>query len=162
MTQAHRPLHRPLHRLPHRRAHCLLALAAALAASAGAQAQEPAAAAAADFGRTKEAAIEVCKPDGQRRYLARLVCPDSSHPRFERQGSVGERVDAPEDEEVDLEAKLEAMSGFSALKPGQRDFHMVDRYLVDCNGQRTALYLDMYHCDTPVPRIAPTGFTLIE
>lgn len=41
---------------------------------------------AADYGRTREQAIEVCKPDGQRAYLARLVCPDQSHPKFERRG----------------------------------------------------------------------------
>ncbi|WP_064747447.1 hypothetical protein [Lysobacter antibioticus] len=138
----------------------LLALAVPLAATAQAP-SSPAADAAP--GGSVATAIEVCEPQGQHRYLARLVCPDRSHPQFERAGSVGERTPLPahmtEAQSVRL---VEAMLAGKPLAPGEPDHHVVDRYRVVCGTRETSLYLDMYHCDRPPPRIAPAGFELID
>jgi hypothetical protein len=115
------------------------------------------------LGSSKEHAIEVCEPAGERAYLARLVCPNSSHPTFDRIGSVGMRNDFPPDmsEDDKMNEMMAAMTG-QKLEPGQSDRHMIDGYSVQCGTDDKTIYLDMYHCDTPAPRQAPDGFTIIN
>lgn len=138
----------------------LLVLVFASAGSAAAPSPPEAAAAP---GSTVASAIEVCEPEGERRYLARLVCPDRSHPQFERAGSVGERTPLPADmTEAQSERLVEALLAGKPLAPGEPDHHVVDRYRVVCGTRETSIYLDMYHCDRPPPRIAPAGFELID
>ena len=117
---------------------------------------------AADYGRTREQAIEVCKPDGQRAYLARLVCPDQSHPKFERRGSVGPRNDLPKD--LPQEQMMQRLLGdrFAPLADGATDHHMIDAYAVQCGKTTHTLYLDLYHGQTPAPDTAPEGFTILR
>ena len=117
---------------------------------------------AADYGRTREQAIEVCKPDGQRAHLARLVCPDQSHPKFERRGSVGPRNDLPKD--LPQEQMMQRLLGdrFAPLADGATDHHMIDAYAVQCGKTTHTLYLDLYHCHTPAPDTAPEGFTILR
>lgn len=114
------------------------------------------------YGKTRQQAIEVCKPDGQRAYLARLVCPDQSHPKFERQGSVGPRNDLPRD--LSQEQMMQRLLGdrFAPLADGATDHHMIDAYGVQCGKPRHTLYLDLYHCHTPAPDVAPEGFTILR
>lgn len=115
----------------------------------------------ADFGLTKEAAIEVCEPAGQRAYLAALAGPDGRRPQFERTGNVGARQDLPENmSEADMDRLLDDMFSKRALRAGETDHHIVDAYRVECGGTATTLYLDMYHCGAKPPSVAPTGFTL--
>ena len=114
-----------------------------------------------DWGRSKETAIEVCKPQGQRQYLARLVCPDRSHPAFERSGNVGPRHDFPADVRPgEITKHTLAAIEHTPLAAGEVDHHTVDRYEVRCGEHVTTLYLDMYHCDAPAPREAPAGFSI--
>jgi hypothetical protein len=40
------------------------------------------------YGESKGAAIEVCDPDGERAYLARLVCPTGEPAAFDRLGAM--------------------------------------------------------------------------
>lgn len=143
-----------------------IALAASLACLAGACSTAPAqrehpVAAQERFGMSKEHAIEVCRPPGERNYLARLACPDASHPLFDRAGSVGLRHDFPaglsEREQMQI---MEDNMGFKKLAPGAADHHVIDAYSVECGETRVTLYLDMYHCDDPAPTLAPAGFTL--
>lgn len=114
-------------------------------------------------GLTAAEAIEVCEPEGQRQYLASLVCPDSSHPTFERQGSFGMRSPFPgplSSEEAN--ALLLRLMGDPTLRPGEPDFHMVDGYEVVCPDSTVFVYMDMYHCDAEGPPPAPPGFTLLR
>lgn len=113
-------------------------------------------AASGSYGTTKEAAIEVCKPEGERRYLRRLRCADGSAPEFSRDGSGGSRTDlkTPEDE------RKSADQMFGDVKPGDADYHVIDYYTVRCGDRETTLILDMYHCKQPEPSQAPAGFTL--
>lgn len=141
-----------------------LSLALPAVACLRAEAQEPETSVPVEddqYGRTVEHAIEACKPDGQRAYLARLVCADSSHPSFSRLGSVGMRHDFPEgmSEEDQLKVILAAMER-RPLEPGETDHHMVDGYAVECDGEKITLYLDMYHCDVPPPTRPAAGFTI--
>ncbi len=110
------------------------------------------------LGFTKSEAIEACGPKGERAYLDRLRCPEGRPARFEREGSVGFRneVVTPEDEQ----AAQGQMMGAEPIKPGAKDFHMLDAYAIRCSGKTYKLYLDMYHCDAPEPKNAPPGFTL--
>lgn len=114
-------------------------------------------AAAGSYGLSKEAAIEVCKPEGERSYLRRLRCADGSAPEFSRDGSGGTRTDvkSPEDEKVARDQM------FADVKPGDADFHVIDYYSVRCGDKTTTLILDMYHCNQPEPSQAPAGFTIV-
>lgn len=114
------------------------------------------------YGKTREQAIEVCRPDGQRAYLARLVCPDQSHPKFVRFGSVGPRNELPADMRPDEALKRRIEDRFAPLAEGAIDHHVVDGYTVTCGTNETQLYLDLYHCHTPPPDVAPEGFTILR
>lgn len=114
------------------------------------------------LGDSKANAIEVCRPAGQRAYLARLLCADGSRPEISRVGSVGQRTEPrePLSEEQEREL-LDAMLQGLPLKAGQPDFHIVDLYQANCGQVQRRLYLDMYHCDSPPPeQQAPAGFSL--
>src|SRR3546814_16031954 len=39
------------------------------------------------YGLDPEQPVEVCRPEGERRYLARLICPSGEHPASERTGN---------------------------------------------------------------------------
>lgn len=112
--------------------------------------------AAATLGSTRETAIEVCQPRGERAYLARLRCPDGKPAVFERTGNVGMRtaMTKPEHEEM---VRQQIGGG---VPPGQPDFHTLDLYKVTCGDRTTELLFDMYHCDKPAPDEAPAGFTI--
>lgn len=115
------------------------------------------------LGLTAEAAIEVCDPAGERQYLARLVCPNSEHPSFERIGSMGMRNQTPQGlSEKEQQEMLQALFERRPMKPGDPDYHVLDGYDVTCGDTSTTLYLDMYHCGQEPPTTAPPGFTLIR
>lgn len=119
--------------------------------------------AAAGPGLEPAQAIEVCRPRGHEAWLARLRCPDRSHAVFSRIASVGHRQPMPADmSPARSVALLENDMAFKPLPAGQADHHMVDAFRVACNGIETTLYLDMYHCDAPPPRLAPAGFELLD
>ena len=109
------------------------------------------------YGESMTAAVEVCQPDGQRAYLARLVCEDGKVPRFKRLGSYGPRHALPADRSVSEQI---ADSKRDPLAPGEVDYHVVDGYELSCEASRRIVYLDMYHCHQPPPQTAPPGFTL--
>lgn len=122
-----------------------------------------AAVAADGYGLSREQAIEVCYPEGEQQYLARLVCPDNSHPTFERSGSVGSRQPMPEDMSDAMMASLFAdMRKPRKREPGEPDYHIIDAYEVVCGEARTTLYLDMYHCAQDRPTFSPKGFSIID
>jgi hypothetical protein len=126
-------------------------------------AEAPKVAATDGYGVTKQDAVEVCKPRGEHEYLARLVCPDSEHPKFDRTGNFGERTPLPDDlSEDDSNRLVEGMMGYKALQAGEIDYHIVDGYDVVCGETKTRVYLDMYHCDAPRPTRAPAGFSIIN
>jgi hypothetical protein len=109
------------------------------------------------FGESMTAAVEVCQPDGERAYLARLVCEDGKVARFNRLGSYGPRHALPADRSASEQI---AVSMRDPLAPGDVDYHVVDGYEVSCATSRRIVYLDMYHCHQPTPQTAPPGFTL--
>lgn len=118
------------------------------------------------YGLTKEEAVEVCMPEGQHQYLARLICPDGQAPTFYRVGNFGIRNSLDMDEYTELtpqqqrELELRIMDSNRILQAGEIDIHIVDGYEVDCHDHKVMLYLDMYHCAQPVPQYAPAGFGL--
>lgn len=115
------------------------------------------------FGLTIKDAVEVCDPAGERRYLARLICPDGQHPNFHRLGSFDERTPIPKNMSEKEYLRL-AVDGLErkALKPGQPDYHITDGYEVSCGNEKVVVYMDMYHCSQPAPTIAPAGFSIIN
>lgn len=113
------------------------------------------------FGLTLKSAIEVCEPRGQRAYLSRLICADGRPPEFERIGSMGLRNEFPSGmSEKEKQRILNASMGMGRLEPGSLDHHVVDAYSVTCESGSSTVYLDMYHCDTPAPDVAPDGFSI--
>ena len=114
-----------------------------------------------NWGLVKEAPIEVCMPTGQREYLERLICPGQEHPLFVRAGNVGPRAPLPENgSEAQLLMIVLSMPTAEPLAEGAADHHWIDAYEVDCGGEKTMVYMDMYHCDAPPPTAAPAGFML--
>lgn len=138
--------------------------AAPEAPAAEAASIEAAPIAAADgYGLSREQAIEVCYPEGEQQYLARLVCPDNRHPAFERTGSVGPRQPMPADMSEETMASLFAdLRKPRKREPGEPDYHIIDAYEVVCGEARTTLYLDMYHCAQDRPVFSPKGFGIID
>ncbi len=112
------------------------------------------------LGLARSEAIEVCGPKGERAYLSRLRCPDDRPPSYERQGSVGFRNEVVTKE--DEQAAQDQVMNDTPVKPGVKDFHMLDAYGVQCSGKTYQLFLDMYHCGGPEPSAAPPGFTLAK
>lgn len=112
-------------------------------------------------GASRQSAIEVCMPPGQREYLSRLACADGSRPAYERVGSVGNRNPLPADlDNAQRDRLLQAMLETEPLADGAVDYHVVDLYRLSCGAQHTEVHLDMYHCDAAPPGVAPAGFSL--
>ncbi len=116
-------------------------------------------------GSAPVTAIEVCKPQGEREYLSHLVCPSGNRPAYERAGSVGTRNPMPANpSKAELNQITEADLTGRKLRPGETDYHVIDKYEVVCSKgdekDKTILYLDMYHCHDTHPAVAPEGFTL--
>ncbi|MBN2496048.1 MAG: hypothetical protein JXR96_15755 [Deltaproteobacteria bacterium] len=110
---------------------------------------------AASWGTTKKEAIEVCLPAGEHYFIEDLRCPDGKRPTYHRIGSMGPRNPYPKDGDVPL-----LMDFTKPLEPGQVDYHIVDKYEIDCpGGKKHILYFDMYHCTGPKPWAAPAGFS---
>jgi hypothetical protein len=76
--------------------------------------------------------VRVGGPGGERAYLARLRCEDGRYPEFEREGSFG-------------------------IGPWG---YILDGYSVVCaSGQKTLIFMDMYHSRHQEDRTVP-GFTI--
>jgi hypothetical protein len=107
------------------------------------------------FARSKDRAAEVCLPPGVKDYLAGLRCPGGQAVRIKRVGSVGSRntsVD-PNDPRILLQMDPER-----PLARGEPDFHIVDAFEAHCPGAVYTLFVDMYHCPSPL-QPPPDGFT---
>lgn len=109
-------------------------------------------------GLSRETALEVCEPKGERAYLSRLRCADGSSPSYHRGGSVGFRN--PVETEAEDEIAGRQMLEREPVAPGQLDYHMIDVYEVACPEKHYEIYLDMYHCEQPPPQVAPEGLAL--
>jgi hypothetical protein len=115
----------------------------------------------AGLGDAKSSAIEVCRPEGERQYLARVRCPDGTTPTYRRIGSFGSRAELPKISNKEEEAAfLRRIISRVALSPGETDYHVVDGYEVACGAITRIVYMDMYHCSQDPPSTAPSGFTL--
>ncbi|SRR5260221_7854132 len=95
------------------------------------------------FGRSKEQAIEVCLPPGEKAYLAGLRCADGSKPLPRSLGSIGSRRQPIEPDDARI---LLQMDPERRLAPGEPDFHIVDAIEAHCPEAVTTLFFDMYHC----------------
>ena len=112
-------------------------------------------------GLSVKEAIEVCRAQGQRQYLSKLICPDASHPTFKRVGSFGTRDPYPGNlTQAEADKIILRLMGDPTLEPGDPHFHMVDGYEVDCPSGSTMIYMDFYHCDQELPSVVPPGFTI--
>ena len=105
------------------------------------------------FGLSKERAVEVCLPPGEKAYLSGLRCPDGSPPKPRRVGSIGSRLQPvdPNDPRILLQMDPER-----PLAPGEPDLHIVDAFEAHCPGAVYTLFFDMYHCPAS-PQPAPDG-----
>lgn len=114
------------------------------------------------YGLDRSRPVEACRPDGQRQYLARLICPSGEHPQFDRTGSVGPRTAMPTN--MSKAAKEELLRNNMEMRPlaaGEPDYHWIDAYAVSCGAQTTTIYMDMYHCSIAPSSTAPAGFGIV-
>ena len=109
------------------------------------------------YGESNSAAVEVCRPDGERAYLSHLVCPTGEAATFERLGTYGPRNELPADQPLTEQV---ASARRDPLQPGEVDYHVIDGYEVACGTSKRLVFMDMYHCHQPPPTEAPPGFTL--
>lgn len=113
------------------------------------------------LGESKQTAVEVCMPAGERAYISRLVCSNNQSPSFKRLGNVGERNSIPKDLSLEQEkVLLEKLINRTPLQPGEPDYHIIDAYELVCGEEKRVIYLDMYHCNQPTPAEAIRGFTI--
>ena len=108
------------------------------------------------MGLSRERAIEVCLPPGEKAYTEALRCPGSgAKPQLHRLGNAGTRTTPldPNDPRTLLQMDPER-----PLQPGEPDLHIVDAIEARCPGATYTLFFDMYHCPAP-PQPAPEGFT---
>ena len=112
------------------------------------------------LGRTAKEAIEVCTPPGVHAYLRELRCPNGKAPKFKRLGQAGSRNQPKGGDESDL--MLEQILHKAQPPSPNKDFHIVDEYLVKCKGTKHHLYFDSYHCPGSSIEVAPVGFTLAQ
>jgi hypothetical protein len=110
------------------------------------------------FGTRRELAVEVCYPPGEERLVRRLRCPGGAPPKEVERVSVGNRTPARTDDV----RPLEQLDAGRPLRPGEPDFHIVDKLTLSCPDGERALYLDMYHCFQPPPAQAPAGWGLAD
>jgi hypothetical protein len=109
------------------------------------------------LGIVKQTAVEVCGPNGANLYFDRLRCPDGSVVRYERAGSEGFRNEPTS--KADQEAARIEMMTSAPIPEGQKDFHTIDAYTVECSAGKSFLYVDRYHCPDPKDQGPPPGFT---
>lgn len=110
-------------------------------------------------GTSKENAIEVCRPAGERAYLSQLRCPDGDVPEFDRIGSYGRRTQPlPGAPSVGVTDSLRDPE--RRVQPGEVDIHVIDGYRVVCDGEAYLVFLDMYHCGDPPTSVVPPGFSM--
>lgn len=103
------------------------------------------------FGRSKEKAVEVCLPPGEKAYFLALRCADGTAPRTRRLGNVGTRTQPVDPDEPRL---LLQMDPERPLAKGEPDFHMVEAVEARCPGATYTLFFDMYHCPaSPQPAL---------
>ena len=143
----------------------LLAASAFLAgcATSGVSSPEAPPPTSSSYGLTRSQPVEVCRPDGERHYLARLICPSGEHPKFDRSGSVGPRTAIPTNmSQAVRERLLRNNMEMKPLAAGEPDYHWIDAYEVSCGAQTTTIYMDMYHCSVVRPSSAPAGFGIVS
>jgi hypothetical protein len=115
---------------------------------------------AAELGISRTAAIEVCGPNGEHAYFDRLTCPDGNLVKYEQIGMRGRRND-PASKGEEEAARYQALTSVP-IPNGQRDFHMLDEYTVECTAGTTTLYVDRYHCPDPTDQRPPRGFSFLK
>jgi hypothetical protein len=108
------------------------------------------------FGLSAQLAVEVCYPPGVVAYLKRLRCPDGSRAREVERVSLGSRTSTDKSDP----RLLEQLDPGHALKPGEPDLHIVDRFTLSCPSGDRLVYIDMYHCLQGPPVQAPEGLVL--
>jgi hypothetical protein len=108
------------------------------------------------MGLSKERAVEVCLPPGEKAYMEALRCPSGVRPQPRRVGTVGTRTTPldPNDPRTLLQMDPER-----PLQPGEPDLHIIDAIEARCPGATYTIFFDMYHCPAPA-QPPPEGFTL--
>ena len=141
------------------RCNAVLAVVGLLGAMAPAHADTPAGRPG-DYGRSHANPVEVCRPDGARRYFERLVCPSGERAAFTRLGSMDTRTPLPADmTQAQVVAMIEGNLAARPLAQGEPDYHVLDGYQVECGDTgKTLLCVDAYHCGASPPPRAPDGF----
>jgi hypothetical protein len=94
-------------------------------------------------GRSRESAVEVCLPPGEKAFLEAWRCPDGVQPHQHRIGSIGSRNQPIDPNDPRL---LLQMDPERPLEKGEPDFHIVDAVEMRCPGATYTLFVDMYHC----------------
>lgn len=107
----------------------------------------------AQWGLSKRRPIQVCRPRGEHDFMADLRCRDGTPVEPVRRAAQG----APEGDARDgIPPQTET---WLTERSREADIHIVDAWTVRCGARTTRLYFDMYHCTTPAPWAAPSGFT---
>src|SRR3546814_8268373 len=93
------------------------------------------------YGLDPEQPVEVCRPEGERRYLARLICPSGERPAFERTGNVGPRTPLPLDmSPAEQERLLADNMAMKPLSEGEVDHHRSEEHTSELQSLMRILY----------------------
>lgn len=114
---------------------------------------------AAGLGMSRATAIEVCGLNGAHDYFDRLLCSDGGLVKYEVMGNEGLRNDPTSKADRDA-AHVQSLTS-APIPAGQRDFHRVDGYTVECSAGPATLYVDSSHCPGPKNQGPPPGYAFV-
>jgi hypothetical protein len=88
---------------------------------------------------------EVCGVSKEYEEIAKLTCLDGSRPKIVERGSIGPRTrPVGESEQKQL---LDQTMTKRKLGVDEKDFHILDKFLLQCPDKTFFEYFDLYHCE---------------
>ena len=89
--------------------------------------------------------IKVCGMHAEYDYIIKHKCEDGEEPQIVERKNIGP-LSLPATEKQARRA-AEQKYELHGLKPGEIDFHDVDRFTLSCEDKIEYLYFDIYHCE---------------
>lgn len=87
---------------------------------------------------------EVCLPQGAMARVAQLACENGAAPTLLGRRNAGPRNDPPDNLPAEVWERMGDPE--QPLEAGELDYHVIDRFELECDGDARSYYIDVYHC----------------
>jgi len=88
--------------------------------------------------------VEVCGVKEEFDWISKWQCPDGSLKKSLGRGSVGPRQNPVGN--VEEEQMLDQIKTSRELELNEKDFHIIDKFTLECDDGKKEILIDMYHC----------------